>query len=96
MLPDLEFNIIPPTIKPAEIELSINSTVRIDFDVSVEMGSAGRLPDYDGSYEVTPRLVEQVLPTKDKSMTDDLTVKEIGVLRVTNPSGGDTVTIGID
>ena len=93
MLPDLEFNLIPPKPNYAEIELSIDSTVRIDFDVSVEMGTAGRLPDYEGSYEVTPKLEEQVLPTKNRSMTDDLTVKEVPVSRVSNPSGGKTCTI---
>lgn len=96
MMPDLEFNLIPPSNYPAEIELSLNTTVKIDFDVSVEIGKGGKLPDYEGDYEVTPRLVEQVLPTKDKSMLDDVTVNPIGVDRVSNPSGGKTVTIGAD
>lgn len=96
MLPDLEFTLIPPAQSHAEIELSVNSTVKIEFDVGVEIGKAGRLPDYDGEYEVTPRLEEQILPTKDKSMIDDVTVDPIGVLRVSNPSGGLTCTIGLD
>ena len=96
MLPDLEFNIIPPAPNYAEIELSIDSTVRIDFDVSVEMGTGGRLPDYDGDYEVVPKLIDQVLPTKDKSMTNDVVVKEVPVARVSNPSGGKTCIICAD
>ena len=81
MLPDLEFG------------MCVDTSVRIDFDIGVEMGTGGRLPDYEGSYDVTPRLVEQVLPTNGRSMNDDVTIKEVPVARVTNPSGGKTCTI---
>lgn len=93
MMPDLEFNLIPPSNYPAEIELSLNTTVKIDFDVSVEIGKGGKLPDYEGEYTVKPKLVEQVLPTNGKSMNDDVTVEEVPVSRVTNPSQGTTVVI---
>lgn len=47
--------------------------------------------DYDpylGPYEVTPlAFQEQVLPTKDKNMTDDVTVFEIPYDEVTNIHG---------
>lgn len=75
------------------MELNADSTVRIDFDVGVEYGQGGRLPDYEGSYEVTPKLVDQILPTKDKSMTNNVVVNEVPVVRVSNPSGGKTCTI---
>lgn len=75
------------------MELNADSTVKIDFDVGIEYGQGGRLPDYHGSYEVTPKLVDQTLPTKDKSMTDNVVVKEVPVARVSNPSGGKTCTI---
>lgn len=75
------------------VELSTDSSVKIDFDVGLEYGQGGRLPDYTGSYEVIPKLVDQTLPTKDKSMTDDVVVKEVPVARVSNPSGGKTCTI---
>ena len=75
------------------VELSTDNSVRIDFDVGLEYGQGGRLPDYHGSYEVTPKLVDQTLPTKDKSMTKDVVVKEVPVARVSNPSGGKTCTI---
>lgn len=76
-----------------DIELSTDTSVKIDFDVGIKYGEGGRLPDYHGSYEVTPKLVDQTLPTKDKSMTDDVVVKEVPVARVSNPSGGKTCTI---
>lgn len=51
-------------------------------------------PSYDGPYEVTPRFHEQTLKTKNKLMTDDVTVEVIPAHEVTNPAGGLTVTIG--
>ena len=53
------------------------------------------LPDpYAGPYRVIPKFIEQILPTKKKSMADDTTVEAIPVDKVTNPGGGYTVTIG--
>ena len=49
---------------------------------------------YDGDYEVTPKISEQTLATKDKFMSDDVTVKAIPYAEVTNKSGGKTATIG--
>ena len=48
---------------------------------------------YTGAYEVTPKLEAQTLPTKDKVLTNNLTVKEIEIHRVKNSSGGITVYI---
>lgn len=76
-----------------EMGLSLDNTIRLDFDVGVSYGEGGRLPDYKGDYEVTPKLVDQTLPTKDRSMTQDVVVKEVPVARVSNPSGGKTCTI---
>ncbi len=55
-----------------------------------------KYPEYDGSYSVKPRIVEQTLPTKKKSMENDMTVEAINYLEVTNPEGGITVTIGYE
>jgi len=49
---------------------------------------------YDGEYEVTPRLEDQVLPTRALAMRDDLTVKEIPVTYTSNIFDGKTVVIG--
>ena len=52
-------------------------------------------PDpYEGPYEVIPKFMDQILETREKSMADDVTVKEIPVDKVTNVGGGYTVTIG--
>ena len=49
--------------------------------------------DYKGDYEVTPKVTEQSLKTKDKRMTDDVTIKGIEIHRVKNNGGGTTVYI---
>lgn len=52
-------------------------------------------PFYAGPYLVTPKVDnETVLPTKDHIMRSDLVVSEISISRVSNASGGITVTIG--
>jgi len=50
--------------------------------------------EYDGSYEVTPSLNNQVLETQDRKMREDLTVKKIPISTTSNPYGGQTVLIG--
>lgn len=49
---------------------------------------------YDGSYNVIPRVYQQILDTKDKLMTDDVTVEIIPLAKTLNQSNGYTVTIG--
>lgn len=50
--------------------------------------------EYTGETEVTPTLQAQTLPTRNKTMPDDVTVHEIPVARTSNPQGGLTVVIG--
>ena len=49
--------------------------------------------DYSGSYDITPKVTAQVLQTKDKHMTDDVTIKKIPYFDVSNDAGGSTVYI---
>ena len=49
---------------------------------------------YEGDYDVIPRVYQQVLPTKDKLMLDNVTVEIIPLSKVINVSNGYTVTIG--
>lgn len=50
--------------------------------------------DYIGSYDVIPKVTEQIVNTHDRHMTDDLTVKAIPYAEVTNQANGMTATIG--
>lgn len=49
---------------------------------------------YEGDYDVIPRVYQQVLPTKDKLMLDDVTVEIIPLTKILNLQNGYTVTIG--
>lgn len=51
-------------------------------------------PPYEGDYVVTPKVSEQTLPTADKLLSEDVTIKEIPYFEVSNESGGNTVFIG--
>lgn len=65
-------------------------------EVSLGSGSSGSFsgfPKYEGSYQVTPKVDEQILPTEKKLMTDDLTVEEIPIYESSNESGR-TIIIG--
>lgn len=51
---------------------------------------------YIGEYDVTPKIKSQVLETRDKLMSDDVTVRAIPFYEVSNPQGGTTFIIGGD
>lgn len=60
------------------------NTISIGFNV----GGTSQIPPYEGKYEVTPKTYdEQVLPTKNKRMINNLTVKKIPQYEVSNDSG---------
>lgn len=54
----------------------------------------GNYPDYTGEYMVIPTVEGLSLDTSLKIMRDDVVVKPIPYLEVTNISGGKTATIG--
>ncbi len=49
--------------------------------------------DYAGSYNVTPKIEVQSLPTADKHLTDNVTVEAIPYYEVSNQKGK-TIIIG--
>ena len=49
---------------------------------------------YDGEYVVIPKVTEQSLPTAEKFMEDDVTIKSIPYFNVSNTAGGSSVYIG--
>lgn len=66
-------------------------------DIILEDSYAGGIPYdfYNGPYNVRPILYNgQKLETKQKILTDDVTVEAIPVTTTTNPHGGQTVVIG--
>lgn len=60
------------------------NSIKIGFNV----GGTSQIPPYQGEYEVTPKTYdEQVLPTRNKRMINNLTVKKIPQYEVSNDSG---------
>jgi hypothetical protein len=49
---------------------------------------------YEGSYEVTPDSEQQTMTTKNKLMTNDVTIQPIPYYEVENSQGGTTIIIG--
>lgn len=70
-----------------------NTSLGIDFG-SIQYVTKGEASPYEGEYIVTPKVQQQTMPTKDKTLKDDILVKEIPFFNVSNTSGGDTVYIG--
>lgn len=81
------------TDKPVPLCVADNSI--IPLDVSMEIREIqGDYPFYPGPYVVDPKFEDQILETKDTTLTADIQVNAIMVSRTTNPSGGNTVYIG--
>ena len=77
--------------------LNLDIEVSPEINITIEEGGGfSPLPYYEGSYNVIPRKVEQLLETKNKSMRDDVTVDPINYSEVANPQGGKTVNIGYE
>lgn len=66
--------------------------LELTFDVT----AGGRLPYYEGSYEVDPRKVAQTLDTQNKSMRENVVIKEIYYAETSNLGGGYTAIIGME
>lgn len=64
------------------------------LEIVGKMNVGGQAEVYEGDYEVIPKVTAQSLPTKEKYMIDDVTVKEIPFFETSNNSGGNTVYIG--
>ena len=87
---------------PFNISFS-ETSVTLDVQMSKETGEmkadfAGyqqvNISDpYTGSYEITPKVEAQTIPTAQKFMTSDMRIKEIPIYDVGNTSGGRTIYI---
>lgn len=93
------------TMRTRDSGTVINGVLHLDVDLNdssqyldVELvgGGSGRLPNYIGDYVVDPRKVAQTLETKNKSMTDDVTVNAIYYAETSNLGGGYTAYIGME
>ena len=67
-----------------------------DFASLQKMTEYKDVDPYTGSYEVTPKVDAQTLPTAQKMMAEDLTVKGIPIYEVSNQADGETVYIATE
>ena len=72
---------------------SVNQTVGVAQGV-ITVPVYKDVPEYQGVYDVTPKVVEQRMETKNKVLRDDVIIKSIPFFNVSNTSGGSTVYIG--
>ena len=89
--PEVWFDVTGATATAADI-ISPKTAMLANGVVTEGTGSGGDI--YDGSYTVDPTFNSQTIPTKDKTMADDISVSAIEVNSVSNPFGGNTVYIG--
>ena len=83
---DLSFDEFELTVDDGEeFDIELDTVIKVEY-VTGDM--------YGGPYEVTPRIESVVLATRNKTMSNDVTVFEIPYVEVRNPVGGKTVTIG--
>ena len=54
------------------------------------------LPDYDGPYDVIPKVEAQSLPTAERSMHRDVQISGVPIFETSNQAGGKTVYIAHD
>lgn len=81
------------TVEEYDLEFDDGASYDVELDTVIKVVTiTGDM--YEGPYEVTPTLETQMLATRNKTMSDDVTVFEIPYAEVGNTAGGTTVTIG--
>lgn len=86
-------------IEPIEVDVGIE-LAPIENELELEIGEivtqgGDAFPWYEGDYEVEPDFVKQTLPTKNRSMAEDVLILEIPTHEVTNDYGTTYIVGGI-
>lgn len=84
------------TKKAISGSVDLRKIITGNIQIASQIPIHDKYEEYEGSYNVVPLIREQILPTKKRSMEDDLTVEAIHYLEAPNPEGGKTVTIGFE
>lgn len=91
--PEQSIEIIEQNLQNINIENAPKQDVGVVQDIKT-IKIYENAPEYEGEYEVTPKVVPQTLPTAEKVLMKDVEIKQIPIARVSNQSGGKTVIIG--
>ena len=87
---------IDVTLQDGYIPIDVTLSTRDNtLDVVFDANAGGRLPYYDGDFDINPTVGGLTLPTKNKSMKENVVVNSIYYSEVLNPSGGETAYIGL-
>lgn len=87
--------IFPVKFNESKVSFKIGFEDTDNFEFS--FGEISYIPTsevFSGSYSVTPKVTEQNIPTAEKYMKYDMTIKSIPYFNVSNTAGGSTVYIG--
>lgn len=77
-----------------DTECTMEGTVDLELELSGEVSFSGSVPEYDGAYEIVPKISDQSLDTSGKKLTKDLVILAIPVQETTNSANGKTIHIG--
>ena len=75
-----------------EVLVNVHNSLTVESTVTIPQVLDGE--PYNGSYNVTPKIYEQKLATKNKTMHDNVIVKSIPYYETSNLSNGKTIIIG--
>ena len=78
-----------------KLKLKIKDERKIRLKILCSGGGGGHWSPYEGAYSVIPKVYQQILETKNKLMSDDVTIYEIPYTEVSNLVGT-TVIIATD
>lgn len=86
------------TVRLREID-RVAARVQEPDTLSVVLGEAaviekGAVDYYEGDYDVTPLITAQTLPTRSKTMRDDVRIDMIPTREIPNAAGGVTFVVG--
>ena len=92
---DLETQTKDITFGELTLAIDLETQIQeISFEFNESMaGGVAPLPYYKGEYSVTPKITEQTLETKNKSMLQDVSISGIPK-EETHNAYGTTLTIG--
>lgn len=90
---EIELEIINQVELNMELEVDNSINLEIEMETCYQSGSGG-LPYYEGPYKAIPKVIQQTLNTKNKSMALNVTIQSIPYSEVSNPEGGKTIIIG--
>ena len=83
------------TFHEQSAEFLVDYSTDEEFCISFEAGmQPPKCIPYEGSYYVTPRTTQQLLPTADRHLYEDITVYAIPYHEVGNVQRGTTAIIG--